>query len=66
MRVLMNHSWCKKAVFYEIYVPSFKDGSGDGIGDFDGITSKLDYLKDLGIDGLWLTLFYPSPKVDNG
>ena len=58
--------WWKEAVFYEIYMPSFKDGNGDGIGDFAGITSKLDYLKELGIDGLWLTPFYPSPKVDNG
>lgn len=58
--------WWKQAVFYEIYMPSFKDGNGDGIGDFAGITSKLDYLKELGIDGLWLTPFYPSPKVDNG
>ncbi|MEH7380531.1 alpha-glucosidase [Bacillus sp. JJ1533] len=58
--------WWNKAVFYEIYMPSFCDGNGDGIGDFIGITSKLDYLADLGIDGLWLTPFYQSPKVDNG
>ncbi|MEH7305260.1 glycoside hydrolase family 13 protein [Neobacillus drentensis] len=58
--------WWKQSTFYEIYMPSFKDGNGDGIGDFAGITSKLDYLKELGIDGLWLTPFYPSPKVDNG
>lgn len=58
--------WWKDSTFYEIYMPSFKDGNGDGIGDFAGITSKLDYLKDLGIGGLWLTPFYPSPKVDNG
>ena len=58
--------WWKQSTFYEIYMPSFKDGNGDGIGDFTGITSKLDYLKELGIDGLWLTPFYPSPKVDNG
>jgi glycosidase len=58
--------WWKQTAFYEIYMPSFKDGNGDGIGDFAGITSKLDYLKDLGINGLWLTPFYPSPKVDNG
>jgi glycosidase len=58
--------WWKQAVFYEIYMPSFKDGNGDGIGDFAGITSKLDYLQELGIDGIWLTPFYPSPKVDNG
>jgi glycosidase len=58
--------WWKQSTFYEIYMPSFKDGNGDGIGDFAGITSKLDYFKELGIDGLWLTPFYPSPKVDNG
>jgi len=59
-------NWWKKAVFYEIYMPSFCDGNGDGIGDFIGITSKLDYLSNLGIDGIWLTPFYQSPKVDNG
>ncbi|MFD0049402.1 alpha-glucosidase [Actinomycetes bacterium NPDC127524] len=58
--------WWRQSVFYEIYMPSFKDGNGDGIGDFAGITSKLDYLKNLGIEGLWLTPFYQSPKVDNG
>ncbi|MBG9587234.1 alpha-glucosidase [Cytobacillus firmus] len=58
--------WWKHSAFYEIYMPSFKDANGDGVGDFAGITSKLDYLKDLGVDGLWLTPFYPSPKVDNG
>jgi glycosidase len=58
--------WWKTAVFYEIYMPSFCDGNGDGVGDFAGIISKLDYLKELGIDGIWLTPFYPSPKVDNG
>ncbi|WAA13170.1 glycoside hydrolase family 13 protein [Fervidibacillus halotolerans] len=62
----MNIPWWKKAVFYEIYVPSFCDGNGDGIGDFIGIISKLDYLKELGVDGIWLTPFYRSPKVDNG
>lgn len=58
--------WWKQSAFYEIYMPSFKDANGDGVGDFTGITSKLDYLKELGVDGLWLTPFYPSPKVDNG
>ena len=47
-------------------MPSFCDGNGDGVGDFKGITSKLDYLKELGIGGIWLTPFYPSPKIDNG
>lgn len=58
--------WWKQSVFYEIYMPSFCDGNNDGIGDFKGITSKLDYLKNLGIDGIWLTPFYKSPKIDNG
>ena len=58
--------WWQETVFYEIYVPSFKDGNGDGIGDFKGITEKLDYLQDLGIGAIWLTPFYKSPRVDNG
>ncbi|MEC0178528.1 alpha-glucosidase [Paenibacillus favisporus] len=58
--------WWKSSVFYEIYMPSFCDGNGDGTGDFQGLTSKLDYLRDLGIGGIWLTPFYPSPCVDNG
>lgn len=61
-----NHEWWNKSVFYEIYMPSFMDGNGDGIGDFQGLTSRLDYLNDLGIKGIWLTPFYPSPKIDNG
>lgn len=59
-------NWWKERVFYEIYMPSFMDKNGDGLGDFEGIISKLDYLYDLGIGGVWLTPFYPSPKVDNG
>ncbi len=59
-------NWWKETVFYEIYMPSFKDSNGDGIGDFGGITEKLDYLESLGINGIWLTPFYKSPKVDNG
>lgn len=58
--------WWKETIFYEIYMPSFCDSNNDGIGDFKGITSKLDYLKELGIGGIWLTPFYKSPKVDNG
>lgn len=61
-----KYEWWKKAVFYQIYMPSFCDGNGDGIGDFIGITSKLDYIKQLGIDCIWLTPFYKSPKIDNG
>ncbi len=58
--------WWKEAIFYEIYMPSFCDGNGDGIGDFKGIASKLAYLKELDIDAIWLTPFYKSPKIDNG
>jgi trehalose-6-phosphate hydrolase len=58
--------WWKKAIFYEIYIRSFCDGNNDGIGDFIGLTTKLDYLKALGIDCIWLTPFYKSPKIDNG
>ncbi len=58
--------WWQDTVFYEIYIASFQDGNNDGIGDFKGLTSRLDYLQKLGINGLWITPFYPSPKVDNG
>lgn len=58
--------WWKHTVFYQIYMPSFNDGNGDGRGDFKGIISRLPYLKELGVGGIWLTPFYPSPKVDNG
>jgi maltose alpha-D-glucosyltransferase / alpha-amylase len=58
--------WFKDAVFYEVRVRSFYDASGDGIGDFAGLTQKLDYLKDLGVTTLWLLPFYPSPLRDDG
>ena len=58
--------WWKHAVVYQIYPRSFKDSNGDGIGDIDGITSKLDYLQALGIDAIWLSPCYPSPQVDTG
>ena len=58
--------WWQTAVFYQIYPRSFADGNGDGIGDFPGITSKLDYLADLGITAIWLLPFYPSPLRDDG
>ncbi len=59
-------TWWKETVFYEIYMPSYKDSDGDGYSDFKGLTSKLDYIKNLGIKGIWLTPFLKSPKVDNG
>jgi alpha-glucosidase len=58
--------WWKHAVIYEIYPRSFQDSNGDGIGDINGITSRLDYLKDLGIDAIWITPMYPSPQIDFG
>ncbi|MBN2361007.1 MAG: maltose alpha-D-glucosyltransferase [Deltaproteobacteria bacterium] len=58
--------WYKDAVFYELRVRSFFDGNGDGIGDFVGLTEKLDYLEDLGITAIWLLPFYPSPMRDDG
>ncbi len=58
--------WWKHAVIYEIYPRSFQDSDGNGIGDINGITSRLDYLKNLGIDAIWLTPMYPSPGVDYG
>lgn len=53
-------------VFYQVYLPSFCDGNEDGLGDFQGLISRLDYLAELGIGGIWVTPFYPSPLVDNG
>jgi alpha-glucosidase len=62
----MTSPWWRSAVLYEIYVRSFADSDGDGIGDLAGIRSRLPYLRDLGVDGIWLTPFYPSPGVDHG
>jgi oligo-1,6-glucosidase len=62
----MSKQWWKEAVVYQIYPRSFKDSNGDGIGDINGIISKLDYLKELGIDVIWLSPVYQSPNDDNG
>jgi maltose alpha-D-glucosyltransferase/alpha-amylase len=61
-----NPQWYKEAVLYEVHVRAFCDGNGDGIGDFLGLTEKLDFLQDLGITALWLLPFYPSPLRDDG
>ena len=58
--------WWQKAVFYQIYPRSFADGNGDGIGDFIGMTERLDYLADLGIDAIWISPHFPSPQFDVG
>src|SRR6266566_585825 len=60
------HSWWQTGVIYQIYPHSFLDSNGDGIGDLPGITSKLDYLRWLGVDALWLSPIYPSPMADFG
>ena len=61
-----NEKWWKKAVIYQIYPRSFKDSNDDGIGDIPGIIEKLNYLKELGIDAIWLSPVYRSPQDDNG
>ena len=61
-----NPLWYKDAVLYEVHVRAFRDGNGDGIGDFQGLTEKLDYLQDLGVTALWLLPFYVSPLRDDG
>ena len=58
--------WWTAAVVYEVYPRSFADSDGDGIGDLPGLTSRLDYLAELGVDAIWLTPFYPSPLHDGG
>ena len=64
----MDHQtlWYKDAVIYEVYVRAFYDSNGDGHGDLRGVTQKMDYLKDLGVNCLWLLPIYPSPLKDDG
>ena len=62
----MKSEWYKDRVFYQIWPRSFKDGNGDGIGDLYGVYEKLDYLKSLGIGGIWFSPLYPSPNADYG
>lgn len=61
-----NLHWYKDAVIYELHIKAFRDGNGDGIGDFKGLLEKLDYLQDLGVTAIWLLPFYPSPLRDDG
>lgn len=65
-RCSMNKKWWKECVAYQVYPRSFMDSNGDGIGDLKGVTLKLDYLKELGIDVIWLSPMYKSPNDDNG
>ena len=62
----LNDDWWKQAVVYQIYPRSFKDVNGDGLGDIAGVTEKMDYLKNLGVDAIWLSPFYPSDLADGG
>src|SRR2546430_10990601 len=61
-----NHKWWQNAVFYEIYPRSFADSNNDGVGDLKGISSKMAYLHDLGVDAIWISPCIPSPQVDFG
>ena len=58
--------WYKDAVIYQLHIKAFFDSNNDGIGDFAGLTSKLDYIQDLGVTAIWLLPFYPSPLKDDG
>src|SRR5260221_7305155 len=58
--------WYKDAIIYQLHVKSFFDSNNDGVGDFPGLISKLDYIADLGVNTLWLLPFYPSPRRDDG
>ena len=65
-RSLVERDWYKDAVFYEVHVKAFMDGNGDGVGDFAGLTERLDYLAELGVDCLWILPMYASPLRDDG
>lgn len=60
------HPWWRRGVVYQVYIRSFADSNGDGLGDVPGIESRLEYLRDLGVDALWITPWYPSPLNDGG
>jgi len=61
-----DDAWWRDAVIYQVYPRSFADRDGDGLGDLPGITSRLDHLRELGVDAIWLSPFYPSPQHDAG
>jgi alpha-glucosidase len=64
--VVSNNDWWRRAVVYQIYPKSFADGNGDGVGDLPGAISRLDYLRDLGVDAVWFSPIFPSPQCDGG
>src|SRR5690349_980514 len=61
-----NIHWYKDAIIYELHIKAFADSNSDGIGDFNGLLQKLDYLQELGVTAIWLLPFYPSPLKDDG
>jgi alpha-glucosidase len=65
-RGLVKHDWWKTGIIYEIYLRSFQDSNGDGIGDLNGVVQRLDYLSWLGVDAVWISPFHPSPMADFG
>ena len=58
--------WWREAVIYQVYPRSFQDSNGDGVGDLPGVRERLPYIRDLGVDAVWLSPFYPSPQADAG
>lgn len=65
-RIAAEPGWWREAVIYQVYIRSFCDSNGDGIGDLAGVRMGLTYLRDLGVDGIWLNPCYPSPQHDHG
>ena len=63
---MIDPAWWRRAVVYQVYIRSFADGDGDGVGDIAGLRSRLPYLQGLGVDALWITPWYPSPMADGG
>ena len=63
---MASHPWWKNAVVYQVYPRSFMDSNGDGIGDLDGILSRIDHIARLGVDTVWLSPHFDSPNADNG
>src|SRR5215218_6862459 len=61
-----SHLWYKDAIIYQLHVRAFRDANNDGIGDFRGLTERLDYIQDLGVTAIWLQPFFPSPLKDDG
>src|SRR4051812_11468202 len=62
----IKQPWYKDAIIYQLHVRAFRDGNNDGIGDFRGLTERLDYIQDLGVTAIWLQPFFPSPLKDDG